>query len=62
MVDATKIKAGDGLYAHALQGYGVVDTVTDEGNFVRIKWDRVKRPDILSRSSPLWYFMEQRTL
>lgn len=44
-------------YAHHHKT-GTVDMFANEGNYVRVAWDSAKRPDVLSRTSPLWLMME----
>lgn len=63
MIDGSKLKSGDRVTQSfgTVRGRGVVDTVTEEGNYVRISWRHAKRPDVLSRQSPLWRLMELET-
>lgn len=56
-IDPAKLKVGDKVYGGTMCK-GVVDMATTEGNYVRVHWTHTKRPDILSRQSPLWAFLE----
>jgi hypothetical protein len=60
MIGGHTVKVGDriSVATPGVRYNGVVDMATDEGNYVRIQWTHVKRPDILSRNSPLWRLME----
>lgn len=56
--EGTRVKIGPGNLGFKT---GVVDMVTEETNYARVQWKGVKRPDILSKSSPLWRHMELDT-
>lgn len=60
MIDTSTLKVGDFVYQQGTVARGMVDMITEEGNYVRVQWRAVKRPDILSKSSPLWAFLEKR--
>lgn len=59
-IEVSSLQVGNHLQLVSLHANrrGMVDMVTDEGNYVRIAWHATKRPDILSRTSPLWLMME----
>lgn len=64
MIDPVTVKEGDRVavtsYGHSYGcAEGIVEMVTPEGNYVRIQWPGTKRPDILSKQSPLWHVLER---
>lgn len=59
MIDANTLKVGDIVSQGARTA--TIDMVTDEGNYVRVAWCGLKRPDILSKSSPLWRYLDKQT-
>lgn len=56
-INPASLKTGSRVYG-GTAAKGVIDMATKEGNYVRVHWSHTKRPDILSRQSPLWAFLE----
>lgn len=54
--EAIQIKSGQRV-RHG-KDLGVVDMATAEGNYIRVVWGKRRRPDILSRTSPLLLALE----
>lgn len=63
MIDPADIKEGAFVWSPSPSGaaYGVIDMVTEETNYARIQWRGAKRPDIISKQSPLWRHLELGT-